>query len=578
MNDINGSRRKDQVYDISNAIKRENRESSKSQDRDEGYMFIQETIKKRPSNRRRMFSRFIFTVFLAIIFGIVSSVTFVYLEPKISDYLFPGKDQKVEVSEVKLDRDDITEDIGDKSLNDIEAIDSGKEDSSLTPVSQASVTATSVAADTVNDNGKEAGEDVSEAVSTGEDPSESKDQSSGTTDAADVSENTGVKDAGVKNEEAEPLEQSATDTENNGSGGETDTLVTLSDNEASAVSEDGTDVTVNDTQAAVRELEISDYTMLYQKIGDVADSVKDSMVTVAGISSDTDWFMNSYENNNSTAGIILADNGKELLILTRTSVLRNAESIQVTFSSGEKYPAELKTSDSNTNLSVLAVPMGRLKSATRETFKMAELGNSRLTGIKGKPVIAIGDPLGVSDSIAIGQITSNAVVIDMNDSNVGILTTDIYGSSKASGILCDFEGKVLGIICQDGSTLDVKNLIRAYSISDLKSRMEKILNGQDIAYLGIKGTDVSAEANHELSIPYGAYVKEVITDSPAMKAGIQNGDVIVKIGTNEIGSYDDFMDEILKFQPGEIITITVKRLGKEEYVDISYEVELGEQY
>ncbi|MCR4923150.1 MAG: S1C family serine protease, partial [Lachnospiraceae bacterium] len=333
---------------------------------------------------------------------------------------------------------------------------------------------------------------------------------------------------------------------------------------------------VKENLVAKEELEVSDYTVLYKKIGDVAKEVRSSMVTVAGISPNTDWFMNSYENNNRAAGLILADNGKELLILTKTSVLNNANSIQVTFSDGNTYTAGLKTSDSNTNFSVIAIQLSRLKEETLEAMTMANLGSSRASSITGRPVIAVGDPLGVSDSIAIGQITSNAIVINMSDSNVGILTTDIYGSSKASGVLCDFEGRILGIICQDGSTIDAKNLIRAYAISDLKIRLEKILNGQEIAYLGIKGIDVTKEANEELGIPMGAYVKEVIADSPAMRSGIQNGDVIVKLGTDDISSFSDYMDSILKYQPGETITLTVKRLGKEEYVDISYEIELGD--
>ena len=147
---------------------------------------------------------------------------------------------------------------------------------------------------------------------------------------------------------------------------------------------------------------------------------------------------------------------------------------------------------------------------------MAELGNSKSRTVKGKPVIAIGDPLGVNDSIAIGQITSSSIVVDKTDSNVSLLTTDIYGSTNASGILCDFDGKVLGIICHDGNTQDIKNLIRAYSISDIKSTIEKILNGQDIAYLGIQGTDVTDEISDTYGIPKGAYVKQVVSDSPAM--------------------------------------------------------------
>ncbi|MCR4739451.1 MAG: PDZ domain-containing protein [Lachnospiraceae bacterium] len=510
-------------------------------DRDKDYEFIQETIKKRPVNKKRYIKKTLFTIFLAVLFGCVASVVFVYFRPWISDVLQVEAREDTEEVEVRLE-----------SAQDEYPV---KEEA---PVS-----------DKTTGNMADDKTDTEQVTETEKKDSENKTDETAVETAAASDVEPSKEPAAVEIS----LDQSKEDDlspDNNASGKDPeDASVTQKKGDEKEEAGDAKDL-----ETVYREIEISDYTTLYKKIGAVADSVKDSMVTVAGISSDTDWFMNSYESNDSTAGLILADNGKELLILTRTSVLKNADSIQVTFSSGEQYNAFLKTSDNNTNLSVIAIPMARLHSATTDTMKRAELGNSRVSNIKGKPVIAIGDPLGVSDSMAIGQITSNAVVLDMKDSNAGILTTDIYGSSKASGILCDFDGKVLGIICQDGSTIDAKNLIRAYSISDLKDRIEKILNGQDIAFLGIKGTDVTEEVNRDLNIPMGAYVKEVVTDSPAMKAGIQNGDVIVKIGTSEIKSFDNFKSSILKFRPGEIITVTVKRLGREAYVDISYEIEL----
>ena len=502
-------------------------------DHDPDYEFIQETIKKRPVNKKRYVRKVLFTIFLAVLFGCVASVVFVYFRPWLSDVL--NVEASEEPEQVKLG-----------SLTDEDL--SGQEKPADRNMAQADV----------SDTEKSDQETDSSVTVPADDNIPAKPDETASSDTKKPAETP----VSIQNDQAYPKDEKA------------DAVNKDLPDDAGNDKDSKEETSETSAEELYRELEISDYTMLYKKIGQIADSVKASMVTVAGISSDTDWFMNSYESNDRTSGLILADNGKELLILTRTSVLKNADSIQVTFSSGEQYNAYLKTSDNNTNLSVIAIPMARLHAATMDTFRMAELGNSRVSNIKGKPVIAIGDPLGVSDSMAIGQITSNAVVIDMKDSNAGILTTDIYGSSKASGILCDFDGKVLGLICQDGSTIDAKNLIRAYSVSDLKDRIEKILNGQDIAFLGIKGTDVTEEINRELNIPLGAYVKEVVTDSPAMKAGIQNGDVIVKIGTSDIASFDNFKSAILRFQPGETITVTVKRLGREAYVDISYEITL----
>ncbi|MFT3984559.1 MAG: S1C family serine protease [Lachnospiraceae bacterium] len=324
-----------------------------------------------------------------------------------------------------------------------------------------------------------------------------------------------------------------------------------------------------------KELEIEDYKLLYQKIGKVADEVKCCMVTVTGVYSDVDWFMNTYENSNQAAGLIVADNGKELLVISRTSVLQGAEAIEVTFCNGTVLEGTVKKSDANTGLTVIAIELGLIDDATMDVITMASLGNSNSGTLVGSPIIAIGNPLGIADSMAIGQITSNSYVKDMTDTNAKFITTDIYGSTTASGVITDMDGNVLGIIFQDSNAEDTQNLIRAYAISDLKTKIEKLSNGQDLAYLGIIGTDVSEEAAEELGVPKGAYIREVIIDSPAMQQGIQNGDVIIKMGTAEITSFSDFKEAMLKCQPGDLTMVTVKRLGKDEYVELSYEVTLG---
>jgi S1-C subfamily serine protease len=285
--------------------------------------------------------------------------------------------------------------------------------------------------------------------------------------------------------------------------------------------------------------------------------------------------MNVYENKHTCAGLILAENGKEMLILTKTGAINDSDKIAVTFCDGERYSAVCKKSDPNTNMSVIAVDLDDMSDQTKEACKLAELGSSKNSSIDGMPVIAIGDPLGATESVATGQITSHTVRRDMTDTNVSILTTDIYGSSNASGAIINLSGKVLGIITQDGASLDAKNLIQCYAISDIRDKLEKLSNGQEIAYLGIVGMDVTEEAAREFGVPMGAYVKQVVIDSPAMEAGIQNGDVIVKLGTTDITSFSDYKDAMLKCQPEDLMMVTVKRMGRDEYVELSYEITLG---
>ena len=324
-----------------------------------------------------------------------------------------------------------------------------------------------------------------------------------------------------------------------------------------------------------KDLELDDYAQLYQQISDVAAEARRAVVTVTGVSANKDWFMNVYENKHTSAGLILAENGKEMLILTKTSPLSGSDKIAVTFCDGARYNAAMKKSDPNTDLSVIAVDLEDMSAETKEACKLAELGSSKNSSIDGTPVIAVGDPLGATESMAVGQITSHTIKRDMTDTNVSILTTDIYGSSNASGVIINLAGRVLGIITQDGASMDAKNLIRGYAISDMKDKLEKLSNGQELAYLGIVGMDVTREAADEYGVPMGAYVKQVVIDSPAMEAGIQNGDVIVKLGTTDITSFTDYKDAMLKCQPEDLMMVTVKRMGRDEYVELSYEITLG---
>ncbi len=332
---------------------------------------------------------------------------------------------------------------------------------------------------------------------------------------------------------------------------------------------------VQKVEKVEKNLDVSDYKQLYTQISRVAADVRKSLVTVTGIYPDTDWFQNPYEQNRATSGLVVTDNGKELLIIAQTEAIKNAESVIVTFIDGTEYEASIKKTDHNTGLTVVGVDIDSLSEETMEKVSMARLGSSRISSLVGSPIIALGNPIGISGSMASGQITSNSFIKTLKDSSVQFLTTDIYGSDTASGVLVNLDGEVLGIIYQDDSVGDAPNLIKAYGISDLRGKIDKLSNGQDLAYLGIYGTDVTQAAAEELGIPYGAYVKEVVIDSPAMEAGIQNGDVIVKIGTTEINSFEAFKDAMLKCQPGDLMMVTVLRQGRFDYAEASYEITLG---
>lgn len=206
---------------------------------------------------------------------------------------------------------------------------------------------------------------------------------------------------------------------------------------------------------------------------------------------------------------------------------------------------------------------------------MAALGGSG-SSLLASPVIALGWPLGSSASVIYGMVTSADTWASLSDHNVRILTTDMVGSGNASGVLINLSGQVVGII-KPGikKNAENKNLLTAYGITDLRRIIEKLSNGQEIARLGVNGTDVPKEVSEELGVPLGAYVTGIQMDSPAMEAGIQSGDVIVKLGTAEITSFAEYQDAVMALAPETATTVTIMRQGQEEYQEMTVDVILG---
>ena len=322
------------------------------------------------------------------------------------------------------------------------------------------------------------------------------------------------------------------------------------------------------------KLGVEDYLSLFAGIREVAREVRKSIVTVVGVTPDVGWLDNEYENEGAVSGIVVADNGIELLILADVSSIEDAQSLEVAFQDGEIYQATLMKKDNNTGLAVISIAKTKIKSTTLEMAVAANLGTSG-SSLVGIPVIALGRPMGTEGSLCYGNITSTGNVIRLPDSNYKLMTTDIYGSSSASGVLINLRGQVVGIIDMSKNSPDLSNLISAVGISDLKKLVESLSNDKDIAYFGVYGADVTESANEELGVPLGAYITEIDMDSPSMNAGIQSGDVILKWNDMEIESYQDLVSTLLLEEPEKTVSITLMRQGPEGYTEMETTAVLG---
>ncbi len=324
-------------------------------------------------------------------------------------------------------------------------------------------------------------------------------------------------------------------------------------------------------------LDMGDYRQIYSILSDYVKELNQYMVVVTGTKSDTDWFANVYESKNETTGIVIGNNGKELLILTDYNSVKRAEHLTVTFSNGVQADALMMQYFQDGNLAVLCVSLNVLSQDMQpEDIYVASLGSSLQRNLVGSPVIAIGSPMGSSGSMGYGIITAAGNQVTLADMNFQLLTTDIYGSQSAGGVLFNTSGQVMGFIITGKTGSDMRNMISAYGISELKQIISRLTKGDRIPYLGIMGVDVPIEANEQSQVPFGAYVREVEMDSPAMLAGIQSGDVIVGIDQQSVTKMSDYTNYLLKINVEDTVTLQVMRQSQGEYKELTFEVTVGE--
>lgn len=317
------------------------------------------------------------------------------------------------------------------------------------------------------------------------------------------------------------------------------------------------------------------YQKAYQRLQDLTDEVSRCLVTVTGVTSDIDWFDNTYESRDQATGVIIGSNGREYLILTEAAEVSSVETIKITFHDDTQVQAQVKMTDPVTGLAVLAVENKRIGKSTLDKIDKADFGGSNYASLTGSPVIAMGSPAGVRDSVIYGVATSCGNVLHTVDSRYKLITTDIYGSENSTGVLVNLQGQIIGIINQSYNSAEMKNMIAALGISELKDTIERLSNGKEQAYLGIYGADVTEDAHQNLQVPHGAYVTEIAMDSPAMLAGVQSGDVIVSLNGRTVENYTEYIEALGNSSPDTTVNITLMRKTQDEYKTMSFQVTLG---
>ena len=316
------------------------------------------------------------------------------------------------------------------------------------------------------------------------------------------------------------------------------------------------------------------YQEMLNNLKQVSGEVRKSVVEIQGAVTEEEFSKDQEDKEKSISGMIVADNGQELLILAGELPVKDAKIIRVTFSGDSQCDAILKSRDAGLGLCVYAVQRKNIADDVWAQIETATLGGSKVVS-EGDTVIAVGKLYGCDTIAGYGVIESGENYLDKADGQYQTIYTDVAGDISGSGVLVNIRGEVIGIINTSVRTDDQTNKISGYGISDIKDVIELLSNGKNVPYLGVSGVEVSSEMQGQ-GIPQGVYVKEVDAGSPAMAAGIQSGDIITNIADTDIINLLGYHNTLMKQNVGDKILVRGKRQGTGgEYVDIDFGVTVG---
>lgn len=316
-------------------------------------------------------------------------------------------------------------------------------------------------------------------------------------------------------------------------------------------------------------------------ISGVVESVMPSVVSITSTIQSTNYFYGTQESEGAGSGFIIAQDDEKLMIATNNHVVEGSTKLTVGFVDGETANAEIVGTDSYGDLAVISVKLEDIKDDTASKIKVAVLGDSSELKV-GQPVIAIGNALGYGQSVTTGVISAKDREVSFTDGTLTLLQTDAaINPGNSGGVLINLEGEVIGINNAKLADTDVEGMGYAIPISTANDTLNDIMNSgsvkeEDMAFLGIVGKTIDSTYSQALGIPSGAYVTQVVEDSPAEEAGINAGDVIVKMDDSEITSMEGLKGKLNLKKANTKVKITVKRANQNgEYQEKEIEVTLG---
>lgn len=329
-----------------------------------------------------------------------------------------------------------------------------------------------------------------------------------------------------------------------------------------------------------------------KELTDVAQVAANAMPSVVSITTLTVQEVQNFffggttvqEYESTGSGIIVGQNDTELLVVSNNHVVEGSKSLTVSFVDGKSVEAQIKATDGDIDLAIIAVPLAGIESDTMDAIKVATLGDSDSL-VVGEPTIAIGNALGYGQSVTTGIVSALNRQIDDFDAEL-IQTDAAINPGNSGGALLNAKGEVIGINTVKVSADAVEGMGYAIPISDVSDIINDLMNREtrlkvaesEQGALGISGVTVDETTSQLYNMPEGVHVSEVIEGGAAEEAGITKGCIIVKLDKTKIDDMEELVEQLEYYKAGETVTITVKIPSeKGEYVEKTYEVTLSKR-
>lgn len=256
------------------------------------------------------------------------------------------------------------------------------------------------------------------------------------------------------------------------------------------------------------------------------------------------------------------------LIITNHHVVQDADEITVTLEDKRELKAELVGSDPKTDIAVIKVPARRLRA-----LSFAKSSNVKV----GDYVIAVGNPFGLSHSVTSGIISALGRDRGAGDNYQDFIQTDAsINPGNSGGALVNSKGELIGINAAIVTRSGGNNGIGfAVPVRIVQGVMRQLVSYGEVrrGRIGVLIRDISPTLKEalELSTLDGALVSDVVEDSPADKAGLEKGDIIVAFNGEDILDASDIRNSVGLIEPGERADITYLREGKRRSTRIEVE-------